>query len=94
MLSVITFFIFLFLGEFDRVHYPLPLLFENPETPNLDSWRRTINKLRKQVKLVNQEKGGCDDDQILNIGDGATSYEDRDKYVRNTFTDVCLFIIL
>ena len=88
------FFIFLFLGEFDRVHYPLPLLLENPETPNLDSWRRTINKLRKQVKLGNQEKKGCDDDQILHTSDGATSFEDGDMYVYNTFTYVCFPIIL
>ena len=37
-------------GEFDRVHYPLPLVHEDPNHPNVTSLRRTINKLRQQVK--------------------------------------------
>ena len=36
-------------GEFDRVHYPLPLVHEDPNHPNVTSLRRTINKLRQQV---------------------------------------------
>jgi coiled-coil domain-containing protein 61 len=31
-------------GEYDRVHYPLPLSFE--ETPNVDALKRTIRRLR------------------------------------------------
>ncbi len=34
-------------GEFDRVHYPLPLAFE--ASPNADSLKRTINRLRKEI---------------------------------------------
>lgn len=34
-------------GEFDRVHYPLPLPFE--EIPNPSALRRTISRLRKQL---------------------------------------------
>ena len=37
-------------GEFDRVHYPLPLVHEDPNHPNVTSLRRTINKLRQQVR--------------------------------------------
>ena len=35
-------------GEFDRVHYPLPLAFE--ETPNVSSLQRAIKRLRNQLK--------------------------------------------
>ena len=42
-------------GEFDRVHYPLPLPFE--ETPNPLALRRTISRLRKQL---DQSKKGND----------------------------------
>lgn len=35
-------------GEFDRVHYPLPLSYE--DTPNADSLQRTIRRLRKRVQ--------------------------------------------
>lgn len=34
-------------GEFDRVHYPLPLSFE--ETPNVNSLQRTIRRLREKL---------------------------------------------
>ena len=34
-------------GEYDRVHYPLPLNFE--ETPNVEALRRTIRRLRSQL---------------------------------------------
>ena len=34
--------------EFDRVHYPLPLAFE--DTPNVSSLRRTIVRLQKELK--------------------------------------------
>ena len=34
-------------GEYDRVHYPLPLNFE--ETPNVEALRRTIRRLRGQL---------------------------------------------
>ena len=34
-------------GEFDRVHYPLPLAYE--DTPNGDALKRTIRRLRKRV---------------------------------------------
>jgi coiled-coil domain-containing protein 61 len=37
-------------GEFDRVHYPLPLVHEDPLAPNIASWKRTIKRLRQQVK--------------------------------------------
>jgi len=35
-------------GEFDRVHYPLPLMFE--EKPNVPSLLRNIRRLRNSVK--------------------------------------------
>lgn len=34
-------------SEFDRVHYPLPLSFE--DTPNVAALRRTISRLRKEL---------------------------------------------
>lgn len=34
-------------SEFDRVHYPLPLSFE--DTPNVAALRRTIGRLRKEL---------------------------------------------
>lgn len=34
-------------GEYDRVHFPLPLSFE--ESPNPDALRRTIRRLRAQI---------------------------------------------
>ena len=34
-------------GEFDRVHYPLPLAYE--DTPNIDALKRTIVRLRKKL---------------------------------------------
>ena len=37
-------------GEFDRVHYPLPLPFE--ETPNPSALRRTISRLRRQLEQL------------------------------------------
>jgi coiled-coil domain-containing protein 61 len=37
-------------GEFDRVHYPLPLPFE--DTPNPSALRRTISRLRKQLEYA------------------------------------------
>jgi coiled-coil domain-containing protein 61 len=43
-------------GEFDRVHYPLPLAFE--ETPNIVSLQRSIRRLRERLKanaLIQQE---------------------------------------
>jgi hypothetical protein len=41
-------------GEFDRVHYPLPLAFE--ETPNVLSLQRMIKRLREKLKEKMQEK--------------------------------------
>ncbi len=41
-------------GEFDRVHYPLPLAFE--ETPNVISLQRTIRRLRQTLKEKNSEE--------------------------------------
>ncbi len=35
-------------GEFDRVHYPLPLAFE--EVPNAVALQRTIRRLRKRLR--------------------------------------------
>lgn len=35
-------------GEFDRVHYPLPLAFE--EVPNVAALKRAIARLRKALK--------------------------------------------
>lgn len=35
-------------GEFDRVHYPLPLSFE--ETPNAIALQKTIKRLREKLK--------------------------------------------
>jgi hypothetical protein len=41
-------------AEFDRVHYPLPLAFE--ETPNVPALRRNIARLRRQLQdKSNQE---------------------------------------
>ena len=74
-----VYFLF-FSGEFDRVHYPLPLLFENPQNPNLASWKRTINKLRKQVR-IGREGMGVLDSQNLNVGEIATSLDEKEKYV-------------
>jgi coiled-coil domain-containing protein 61 len=34
-------------AEFDRVHYPLPLLFE--EVPDADALQRTIRRLREEL---------------------------------------------
>lgn len=47
-------------GEFDRVHYPLPLAFET--SPNTDSLKRTINRLRKEIlALTNSNIDGNTD---------------------------------
>jgi len=50
-------------GEFDRVHYPLPLNFE--ETPNAESLQRTIRRLRGQIAQdatnSSREDGGMAD---------------------------------
>lgn len=35
-------------GEFDRVHYPLPLAYE--EKPNVLALQRTIKRLRKELQ--------------------------------------------
>jgi coiled-coil domain-containing protein 61 len=35
-------------GEFDRVHFPLPLVYE--ESPNVKALQRTIRRLRKQAQ--------------------------------------------
>jgi coiled-coil domain-containing protein 61 len=40
-------------SEFDRVHYPLPLSFE--DTPNVAALRRTISRLRKELHEKAQE---------------------------------------
>jgi coiled-coil domain-containing protein 61 len=42
-------------GEFDRVHYPLPLVFEDPNSVNVNSLKRTINRLRAKVKTLSAE---------------------------------------
>eukprot|EP01034_Spumella_vulgaris_P034199 gene34199-42168_t len=39
--------------EYDRVHYPLPLLFE--EVPTLDSLQRTIVRLKRQCESLKAE---------------------------------------
>ena len=41
-------------GEYDRVHYPLPLNFE--ETPNVEALRRTIRRLRNQLDSKHKEE--------------------------------------
>jgi coiled-coil domain-containing protein 61 len=42
-------------AEFDRVHYPLPLSFE--DTPNFPALRRTIGRLRRKLAdQANQER--------------------------------------
>jgi coiled-coil domain-containing protein 61 len=41
-------------GEFDRVHYPLSLVFE--EKPNVLSLQRTIRRLRRQLKEKEAEE--------------------------------------
>jgi coiled-coil domain-containing protein 61 len=40
-------------GEFDRVHYPLPLSFE--EIPNTDALKRTIHRLRRQIEDIRRQ---------------------------------------
>jgi coiled-coil domain-containing protein 61 len=40
-------------SEFDRVHYPLPLAFES--TPNVKSMKKTIARLRNELKKKNEE---------------------------------------
>lgn len=64
-------------GEFDRVHYPLPLLYEDPLAPNVNSLRRTIVRLRKALK--SQIPLSASDDQISTNGND----KDKDKYVFN-----------
>lgn len=41
-------------GEYDRVHYPLPLSFE--EIPNVDALKRTIRRLRAQLEKQPTER--------------------------------------
>lgn len=35
-------------GEFDRVHFPLPLVYE--DTPNVEALQRTIKRLRQEAR--------------------------------------------
>ena len=63
-------------GEFDRVHYPLPLIFENPQAPNLASWRRTINRLRKQIKNGPEKAPG-----VISEIDPSLSMGEKERYV-------------
>jgi hypothetical protein len=63
-------------GEFDRVHYPLPLIFENPENPNISSWKRTINRLRKQLRIRGENSGGS---VGVNSDDGPNSQDEKDR---------------
>ena len=41
-------------GEFDRVHYPLPIDFE--ETPDAEAMARTISWLRKELEIAQQQQ--------------------------------------
>lgn len=38
-----------YVGEFERVHYPLPLAFV--EEPEPDALRRTIERMRSQIMM-------------------------------------------
>lgn len=40
-------------GEYDRVHYPLPLSFE--EVPNVEALKRTIRRLRAQTERPKED---------------------------------------
>lgn len=44
-----------FSGEFERVHYPLPLAFE--EAPDLDSMQKTIVRLRNELDQMKKVSG-------------------------------------
>jgi thiamine kinase-like enzyme len=64
-------------GEFDRVHYPLPLGYEDPLSPDIASWKRTINRLRKQVRTKNiGPSAGVVDDELAGA---ATLDKDKDR---------------
>ena len=74
--SLSLFVSFTHAGEFDRVHYPLPLIFENPQAPNLASWRRTINRLRKQIKNGPEKVPG-----VISEIDPSLSMGEKERYV-------------
>jgi len=53
-------------GEFDRVHYPLPLSFE--AAPNPESLQRCVARLRRRLSDSAEQQGGLDE---ANSGAGA-----------------------
>ncbi|CAM6045728.1 unnamed protein product [Sphagnum compactum] len=63
-------------GEFDRVHYPLPLLYE--ENPEPEALKRTIRRLRdelEEVKSTLQKKLGQTHPPLLNDEDSIQSID-------------------
>ena len=65
-------------GEFDRVHYPLPLMHEDPMAPNVSSLRRTITRLRQQLS----EQGAVYQANLSATASGAdvsTTEKDRER---------------
>jgi coiled-coil domain-containing protein 61 len=62
-------------GEFDRVHYPLPLAFE--EVPNTDSLLRTIKRLRLQIDM---------NKPMSVLAGSGTSYDDGHGHSHNDTT--------
>ena len=45
-------------GEFDKTHYPLPLAYE--DKPNTASLQRTINRLRRELRIAQSKARGAD----------------------------------
>jgi coiled-coil domain-containing protein 61 len=48
------FVILTYVNQFDRVHYPLPLLLE--EAPNVPALQRTIRRLKREVEVLRDDK--------------------------------------
>lgn len=78
-------------GEFDRVHYPLPLAFE--VTPNIAALKRTIIRLRKQRSAgegVGRADGGKNDEATDDKIDSASRHIVTQLRKENTELRHCL----
>ena len=66
-------------GEFDRVHYPLPLMHEDPMAPNVTSLRRTITRLRQQLSEQGAAYQANTSMTANNGADKSASEKDRER---------------
>lgn len=69
-----------FSGEFERVHYPLPLSFE--EAPDLETMKKTITRLRNELEQA-KKTHGVDFDPVLVLKENEELKQLVKKYEHN-----------